>query len=375
MKNFLISTLALLTLWSGSRAAEQMKATVEVFGRDVVVRVSDRDGRPAAGIPIRLLYGRQFAVAVARTNENGNWAHTVSQTGAYEAIVESGKDVQAPIRLPFIALDSETKGDLIWLVAGPGLACLFGAGLLLVDRLRNAEGRSLRLGRVAVVLSAAGVSLLGWSAWSYARHATAAEVSDGVDVAREAREFLRSQNVQPLSAPLEQLLADPYGERIPTQAHPLIGQLAPDFELIDCNKNVWHLRDRLDRGPVVLTFYFGYHCNHCVGQLFALHDDHAKFRELGANVVAVSADPPELTRQRFRQYGEFAFPVVADPGNAVAQKFGVYRPATPTAREDLLHATFVIGRDGRVCWAYCGNDPFTGNLTLLSELARSEGRR
>ena len=93
-----------------------------------------------------------------------------------------------------------------------------------------------------------------------------------------------------------------------------------------------------------------------------------------AKIARPYFDPAELTRQRFRQYGEFAFPVLADPKNAVAQKFGVFHPATPTEREDLLHATFVIGRDGRVCWAYCGNDPFTGNATLLSELARSEGR-
>ena len=50
---------------------------------------------------------------------------------------------------------------------------------------------------------------------------------------------------------------------------------------------------------MVLVFYYGYHCNHCVGQLFALHDDISKFRELGAEVVAVSADPPEWTRERW----------------------------------------------------------------------------
>ena len=46
----------------------------------------------------------------------------------------------------------------------------------------------------------------------------------------------------------------------------------------------------------MLVFYYGYHCNHCVKQLFGLHDDIERFRALGATVVAVSADLPETTR-------------------------------------------------------------------------------
>src|SRR5262249_13085079 len=131
---------------------------------------------------------------------------------------------------------------------------------------------------------------------------------------------------------------------------------------------------RVGRGPVVLVFYYGYYCNHCVAQLFALHEDVKKFRELGAEVIAVSADPPELTRQRFERSGAFAFPVLADPGHKAAQRYGVFRPAAGNVPEELRHGTFVIGRDGRVHWAYRGSEPFTGNATLLYELARLEGR-
>jgi peroxiredoxin len=108
--------------------------------------------------------------------------------------------------------------------------------------------------------------------------------------------------------------------------------------------------------------------------LFALSDDIQKFRELGAEVVAVSADPPKETRERFQQYGEFAFPVLSDPGNKVAREYGVFQPAREGREEILQHGTFVIGRDGIVAWAQCGDEPFTGNRTLLYELARLEGR-
>jgi peroxiredoxin len=241
-------------------------------------------------------------------------------------------------------------------------------------RHREAEAPSPAGGLLGMALLAAGVGLLSWAAWRHLHRPTPPDAAPEPDVADAARGFLRERNVKPLSGPLAELLADTGAQREPTQEHPLLGRPAPDFELPDHREQVWRLRDRLGRGPLVLVFYYGYHCNHCVGQLFALHDDVGKFRELGAEVVAVSADPPEWTRERFRQYGAFAFPVLSDPGNKVAQAYGVYRPASGKAREDLQHATFVIGRDGRIAWAYRGNQPFTGNRTLLYELARLERR-
>jgi peroxiredoxin len=122
-----------------------------------------------------------------------------------------------------------------------------------------------------------------------------------------------------------------------------------------------------------LVFYYGYYCNHCVSQLFALNKDVAKFNELGATVLAVSADPSEQTRKRFKEYGAFGFPVLSDPSNAAARKYGAYIPSTKPGEDgDLLHGTFVIDRAGRVTWANRGDVPFTENHTLLIELYRSE---
>jgi peroxiredoxin len=189
-----------------------------------------------------------------------------------------------------------------------------------------------------------------------------------------ARQFLQTKNVRPLSGQLEQLLANPAEFHVQSQSHPLLGQTAPGFELRDSSHQPWKLSDALARGPVVVVFYYGYYCNHCVGQLLAVHADIERFRELGATVVAVSPDPPETTRERFRKHGPFAFPVLADPGNQIAQQYGVFRPARADQPESLEHGTFVVGRDGRVDWAQHGDEPFTGNRTLLYEIAQVEGR-
>ncbi len=192
------------------------------------------------------------------------------------------------------------------------------------------------------------------------------------DLAQEARDDLERRNYRPLSGSLESLLADQTYKSVPTQAHPLLGQLAPDFTLSDTDDKPVALSEKLKHGPVVLVFYYGYHCNHCVSQLFALNKDIEKFRELGATVLTVSADPSDQTRERFKQYGAFGFPVLSDPANAVAAKYGTYAPSKKPGEDgDLMHGTFVIDRTGRVLWTNRGEGPFTENRTLLVELHRA----
>lgn len=224
-------------------------------------------------------------------------------------------------------------------------------------------------GRIAFLtfLAGAGIGLLVWTSLRAWRPASAPD-----DVAAQARDYLRKRKVAPLSGSLQKLLASPNLTR--TQDHRLLAQPAPDFALSDPDGKVGKLSDLLKEGPVVVVFYYGYHCDHCVGQLFAVNEDLAHFRELGAQVVAISADLPERTRERFKQYGAFGFPVLSDPGNRVAQAYNVYRPAEAAKKESLLHGTFVIDRNGVVQWVNVGDEPFTGNQTLLYHLAKLEGR-
>jgi peroxiredoxin len=229
----------------------------------------------------------------------------------------------------------------------------------------------LPVGRLVLVagLFLSGLLLLGWTA---VRAWTPAPLP--ADLAQEAKDYLRERKVIPLSAPLASLLADPDSFLVPPQDLPLLGKPAPDFLLPGHGRSPLKLAELVAKGPVVVVFYYGYHCNHCVGQLFALNDDLAKFRELGAEVVAISPDPPELTAKRYAQYGAFSFPVLSDKDNLVARAYGVYVPPMGDKDEDILHGTFLVNREGIVFWAMTGDEPFTNNRTLLYELANSEGR-
>jgi peroxiredoxin len=192
-------------------------------------------------------------------------------------------------------------------------------------------------------------------------------------VAEEAKAFVRREKGQPLSEPLRQLLADTAFTPQPTQEHPLLGRAVPDFGLGDDRGQTVSLGRLRREGPVVLVFYYGYSCSHCVAQLFGVDEDRRLFEELGARLVAVSADPPELTAEQCAANGHFGFPVLSDPDNRVAEAFGVYRRAAEGQPARLLHATFLIDTDGRLLWAYRGPQPFLDNKTLLKEVARGAG--
>lgn len=184
-------------------------------------------------------------------------------------------------------------------------------------------------------------------------------------VANDAEAYLSVAKPQDLVTPLAEILAD--AEFIPTdsESHPLLGKAAPAFKLSNDRREAVTLQELIDQGPVVVVFYYGYGCSHCVAQLFGLQQDLHHLRELGAQVVAISADSSEHTAERFAEYGRFDFPVLSDPDNVVAQQWGVFIPRTAEADEDRLHGTFLVDRSGKVFFANRGYQPFLDNKSLL----------
>ncbi len=184
-------------------------------------------------------------------------------------------------------------------------------------------------------------------------------------IANDARDFLSAAQAE-LAMEKKQSAS----VEVPTQKHPLLGRPAIDFELPDDAQQPVRLSSLSADGPVVLVFYYGYGCSHCVAQLFAIEEDLEKFAAAGAKVIAVSSDSPAHTAEKFREYGRFHFNVVADIDNAVATQWSCYRAATDSSDEDPRHGTFVIDRAGVVRWANTGYEPFIDNDSLLATLER-----
>lgn len=181
----------------------------------------------------------------------------------------------------------------------------------------------------------------------------------------DARDFLDAASQTKLTGDLSEVLADNTYPIAESHSHPLIGQPAPEFSLLNVDRQRLTLKQLNANKPVVIVFYYGYFCSHCVAQLFAINDDLKYFEECGATVIAISADLPESTSQQYARYGEFDFVVLSDPDNSVAAEYGVFAAATESADEDLKHGTFVVDANGTVVWAQTDYTPFTDNKSLL----------
>lgn len=220
---------------------------------------------------------------------------------------------------------------------------------------------------VGLILTA-GIALAGATALAYIKPPRVER-----DISAEAKILLRSVKSTALSESLNHYLETGDGFFVDSMAHPLLGKKAPDFRLPDHRTDPISLSTLLKNGPVVVVFYLGYSCDHCVAQLFGMQEDLKYFEELGASIVAISPDSPDKTTEKFKQHGPFKFPVVADYKSRVAEQFGVHQAATDRDDDMLLHATFVIDRDGIVRWVKTGENPFFHNPTLLRELAKIKG--
>ena len=116
------------------------------------------------------------------------------------------------------------------------------------------------------------------------------------------------------------------------------GDSLPDTEL--------GLRDYLSEGPLLILFYAEASTPACTQQLCAFRDNFVVLQELGATVIAISADD-EGALQRFREKQRFPFPLLSDPELAAAAAFGVADQAQKRAQR----AAFVCDAEGVVTLA------------------------
>jgi peroxiredoxin len=72
----------------------------------------------------------------------------------------------------------------------------------------------------------------------------------------------------------------------------------------------------------VVVFYRGDWCPYCNLHLRGFQRRLAQFRELGAQIVAISPQLPDNSLST-QEKNELAFPVLSDVGNKVARQFGI----------------------------------------------------
>jgi peroxiredoxin len=100
------------------------------------------------------------------------------------------------------------------------------------------------------------------------------------------------------------------------------GDIAPSFVLKDPDGRPVSSAGLLAQGSLVVSFYRGAWCPYCNLELQALQEALLSFRELGANLVAISPQNQVNSRKSVR-INKLEFPILSDPGNQTAAAFGL----------------------------------------------------
>ncbi|WP_460043877.1 peroxiredoxin-like family protein [Pseudomonas sp. S2_H01] len=153
-----------------------------------------------------------------------------------------------------------------------------------------------------------------------------------------------------------------------------VGDKAPVFTLNDPEGNPVSSAELLAKGPLVISFYRGVWCPYCNMELQALEEALPQYRELGANLVAISPQVQANSRKSVRQ-NHLTFPILSDVKSQVAEAFGLrfklpdylidlykgFGNDLPTFNDDArwvlpMPGRFVIGQDGLITYAEVNPD-------------------
>jgi len=148
-----------------------------------------------------------------------------------------------------------------------------------------------------------------------------------------------------------------------------VGEKFPDITLPDANGNQVNIKELLQKGPVVISFYRGGWCPYCNLELRELQKFIPEFEKLNATLVAISPETPDNSLDT-KQRNELTFPVLSDKGNVLSKQlkltfnlkseiidiynnFGldVEKFNGDTNFELPIPATYVVGTDGLVKFA------------------------
>lgn len=116
---------------------------------------------------------------------------------------------------------------------------------------------------------------------------------------------------------------------------------------------------------VLLVFYLGEDCLHCVEQLVAINRRATDWERENVVVLAVSSAAPERLAESGK-LGGLALRLLSDTDHAAARRYTSY----DDFEEIELHSTILIDGQGRVHWKRTGGDPFMDMDFVLAEAAR-----
>lgn len=154
-----------------------------------------------------------------------------------------------------------------------------------------------------------------------------------------------------------------------------VGHRAPAIVLRNAKGKKVDVGTLLKKGPVIITFYRGGWCPYCNLELKAYQEILPEIKSAGAALVAISPEKPNEALSTAEK-NALSFEVLSDVGQKVGRAFGLVYDFSEELRSAYeafgrnipahngtsgewalpVPATYVIGRDGVVIYAYADID-------------------
>ena len=138
-----------------------------------------------------------------------------------------------------------------------------------------------------------------------------------VETAGAFMSSLPDEDAQIVGASFDKLHASHVGEGAIS-----VGEIAANFTLPGTTGEAVTLHNKLNEGPVILSFYRGGWCPFCNLELQALQALLPGIKALGASLIGISPETPDNSMTTVEKHG-LEFEVLSDIGNKTARDYGL----------------------------------------------------
>jgi len=129
-----------------------------------------------------------------------------------------------------------------------------------------------------------------------------------------------------------------------------IGQTAPDFTLIDTDKNKVTLSEYKGKNVLLLFFPMAF-TGVCTKELCSIRDNIASYNAVNAQVFGISVDSP-FTLAKFKEEQHLNFPLLSDFNKEVSETYGaIYEAFIGWMKGVSKRSAFVIDKNGIIQYA------------------------
>ena len=124
-----------------------------------------------------------------------------------------------------------------------------------------------------------------------------------------------------------------------------VGSKAPDFTLVNGDRESVTLSDQIGSGSIILAFFPGAFSGGCTKEMCTLRDSMSQLNGLGARVYGISTDT-FFTLKAWGDRQKLGFPLLSDYNKDAIRAYDVVNPDMIGLKNIARRAVIVVDRGG-----------------------------